>query len=146
MNRRLDLLHWEVANLQLWLDRFECAHPPRAGLAASGETLWVHDFPLPDQFRPDRVSLALLAQDFPLEPPKGIYLASTAGNKELLRALARHFNIFQNKAFHGAPAIQGFEWICVGYLEGWRHDARSPRRGDNIQKMLLEFWRLLEEA
>jgi len=145
MDLRLSLLQWEMTAISRWLGAFTAACPPRVGLERSGQTLWVKDFPLPDHFRPDRVSLALVVDKYPVEPPKGLYLLSEGANQELLQRLKASFNIFQDRGFHGAPSIEGFEWICLGYLNGWRHNPRAPQRGDNIQKMLAEFWRLLEE-
>lgn len=146
MSQRLALLELEVANVARWLAAFSGSRPPRVGLGNSGESLWVHNFPLPDRYRPDHVSLAMVVRDFPVEPPKGLYLLSEGTDGAMLQALKARFNVFQDKAFHGAPAMEGFEWICVGYLNGWRYNVHAPHRGDNIHKMLCEFWRLLEET
>lgn len=142
---RQQLLEWEIGCLRQWFAAFEDIFAA-VGLAPSGETLWIRDFPLPDGYAPDRVSMAMIVKNFPDDPPKGIYLLSDETNSQLLRTLRRRFNIFQERAFHGAPTISGTEWICVGYLDGWRYDIRNPAGGDNIRKMLQEFWRLLEEA
>lgn len=146
MSNRLALLRADALETQRWLNGFECQQRPVVGLEGSGQTLWIRNFPLPDSYRPDRVDLALVVRDYPVEPPKGLYLIHRPGNASLLEGLKCRFNIFQNQAFHGAPAIEGYEWICVGYLNGWRYNTATPARGDNIQKMLLEFWRLLEET
>lgn len=140
------LLQQEVVSVQRWLDQCQAARRPMVALEPSGETLSVTNFPLPDKYRPDHVSLALVVRDFPTEPPKGIYLLSDASNRQLIGMLRQRFNVFQGTAYHGAPAIRGFEWICVGYLNGWHYDTRAPHKGDNIFKMLLEFWRLLENT
>ena len=146
MNLRLDLLKWEVRQISHWLSLFGAMPVRWADLAPSGQTLRVSNFPLPDRYRPDRVDLALSVGRYPLDPPKGLYLLAAVGNAPLLAQLRRQFNVFADQAFHGAPAIAGSQWICVGFLEGWRFNASAPHRGDNIQKMLKEFWRLLEET
>ena len=76
MNMRLSLLQWELTAIGRWLGSFTSTCPPRVGLERSGQTMWVKDFPLPDHFRPDRVSLALVVDKYPVEPPKGLYLLS----------------------------------------------------------------------
>jgi hypothetical protein len=145
MNTREQLLQWERTNLQNWLDAFDCAARPRVVLQPSGATLTVSDFPLPDRFVPDRIDIALVVQPFPMDPPKGIYILKRPELAGAIGKLHQRFNVLHGRGFHGAPSIAGFEWICVGYLDGWRYNARLPHKGDNVQKMLAEFWRLLEE-
>ncbi|MCC6505039.1 MAG: hypothetical protein IT475_06280 [Aquimonas sp.] len=139
------LLRWECNNIQNWLDAFDCAKPPQATLQASGETLVIKRFPMPDGFRPDHLNLALVVKGFPMDPPKGIYLLKTSENKSVIASLQTRFNIFNGRGFHGAASIDGFEWLCIGYLDGWQYNRSYPNRGDNIQKMLAEFWRLISE-
>ena len=146
MRSRAELLAWEVGNIVQWLSHFECAPAPRVGVLRQGHTLYVDDFPLPDGYAPERVDLAMKVSDYPVEPPKGLYLLAEATNGALLSRLRQRFNVFADTAFHGAPAVEGSQWICVGYLEGWRFNPGAPHRGDNIQKMLAEFWRVLEES
>jgi len=146
MRDRAALLAWEVTNLSRWLSDVDAARVPRVALEPSGHTLRVDDFPLPDGYSPDRVDLAMKVSDYPIDPPKGLYLLAEATNGALLANLRQRFNIFADQGFHGAPSIEGTQWICVGYLEGWRFNTRAPHRGDNIQKMLAEFWRILEET
>jgi hypothetical protein len=142
--QRRNLLDQEVLRLNRWLGAFDGAHAPAAGLGRTGETLWVKHFPLPDGYRLDDIHLLLMVRDYPTEPPKGLYLLSDHRTREIVQRLRGTFNVFQDRAYHGAPAMDGFEWICVGYLDGWRYDIHNPAKGDNVQKMLLEFWRLME--
>lgn len=142
--RRQQLLQGEVTRLNRWLAGFDCVNAPQAGLGQTLETLWVRHFPLPDGLGLDDIHLAMVVRDFPTEPPKGLYLLSDSRTRHLVQRLRGIFNVFHARGFHGAPSMEGFEWICVGYLEGWRYDIQQPTRGDNIQKMLLSFWRLLE--
>lgn len=143
---RISLLHREMSELNAWLNAFETPHAPRAQLLPSGETLRITNFPLPEGFSPDRVHMALIVRDFPSDPPKGLYLYRKPGAERVIAQLAHHFNVFAGRGFHGAPSIPDFEWLCVGYLNGWRYDLKAPHRGDNITKMLGEFYRLAEEA
>lgn len=142
MNRR-ELLEWDRQATARWLSGFDVSATPLVGVEASGETFWIKNFPLPDQFQPDRIDLALVVKSYPTDPPKGIYLLSEASHRKVITKIQSRFHIFQDMGFHGAPSIQGFEWICFGYLHGWRFDARDPNKGDNIQKMFANFWRLL---
>jgi hypothetical protein len=130
---------------QKWLSCFDGSANAIVGIGPSNETFLVKDFPLPDKYQPDRLSLVLEVRSYPQDPPKGIYLLTTETNRSLIDSLKRKFNVFQNTAFHGAESIQGYEWICVGYLNGWKFNAQAPHKGDNICKMLKHFWRLLEE-
>jgi len=145
MKSRNDLLVWERENLQRWLDGFDCGVRPRVSVAPSGETMTVQNFPLPDGFAPDRIDVALVIKAFPADPPKGLYILRRPDNGLIVARLQNKFNVFRDKGFHGAPSIAGFEWLCIGYLDGWRYHASQPHKGDNIQKMFVEFWRLLEE-
>jgi hypothetical protein len=139
------LLEAEVDSINAWLSCVEGSRRPFARIGSSGETLVVENFPLPDQYQPDRMNMAMIVNLFPTDPPKGLYILTEKGNQKLVSTLQEKFNVFQDHAFHGAPNIEGYEWICVGYLEGWRYNTRKPERGDNIKKMLEEFWRILEE-
>lgn len=142
--QRARLLEQEVDRIRVWLSAFEAPRSATVGVSPSGETLWVRHFPLPDRMGLDDIHLAMIVNRFPVEPPKGIYLLSSPQTERVVTRLRHAFNVFHGLGFHGAPAMPGFEWICVGYLHGWRYDVARPTRGDNIQKMLLEFWRLLE--
>ena len=139
------LLDSEAESVRRWLHLFDMATPPRVHVHG-GQTMTVENFPLPDGFRPDYVDLALLMHGFPADPPKGLYLLRTPSNAKVVDRLAKHFNVFAGKGFHGAPSIAGFEWVCVGYLSGWRYNTRQPDKGDNVWKMLAEFWRLAQDA
>ena len=143
---RLQLLSQEVDRLNGWLSDFECRNQPLAGLGASHETLWVRHFPLPDALGLDDIHIAMVVRDYPIEPPKGLYLLHDERTRLLVSKLSHQFNTFGDRGFHGAPSVKDYEWICVGYLDGWRYDVNQPARGDNVMKMLVEFWRLLEAA
>lgn len=145
MNRH-ELLHrFELPEIQRWLSCFDGSARAVAGVGPSTETFFVTDFPLPDKYQPDRLSLVMEIRDYPQSPPKGIFLLSTATNRALISMLKQKFNVFQDAAFHGAPSVKNYEWICIGYLNGWKFNARAPHKGDNIGKMLQHFWRILEE-
>ena len=142
---RNELLNWERNNIQTWLNAFDCAKPARVRIEPSGETISVQNFPLPDLYRPDHIDIALIVAGFPSDPPKGLYLLRRPDNAAIINRLTKHFNVFHEMGFHGAPSITGFEWLCIGHLHGWHYKVSTPNKGDNIQKMLAEFWRLLQE-
>lgn len=142
---RTSLLRWERDNLQRWLNAFDASERPRVAIEPSGETMTIARFPLPDGYSPDYLDIALIVRDIPQDPPKGLYLLRRPNNASVIEPLKQRFNVFHGKGFHGAPAIAGFEWLCVGYLHGWHYDTTRPHKGDNIQKMMSEFWRLLSE-
>jgi len=144
MMARDQLLRWERASLQQWLDTFDCSRRPHVSVEPSGQTLSIRDFPLPDSYAPDRVDLAIVVNTFPADPPKGLYVLRRPDNARVVDRLRLKFNVFEGRGFHGAPSIANFEWICIGFLNGWRYDTRRPHKGDNITKMLGEFWRELE--
>lgn len=146
MKSRTELLRWEQLHLQHWFNAFDCQVRPRVQLEPTGQTLSILNFPLPQDYKPDRIDIALVVDAFPADPPKGLYILKRPECAAAISRLQRKFNIFQGKAFHGAPAISGFEWLCIGYLDGWRYHTGQPHKGDNIQKMLAEFWRHLEQS
>ncbi|MBS4709740.1 hypothetical protein J4G57_17925 [Aeromonas caviae] len=139
------LLASEVATIEAFLTCFEGATTAQAGLSPSRGALWIQGFPLPAHYKPDSICLLLDVSHFPIEPPKGMYLLTNATNRTLVEQLKKRFNVFQNLAFHGAQGVEGYEWLCFGYLDGWRYNIRQPNKGDNIAKMLISFWRMLEE-
>lgn len=141
MSMRDRLLQRERDWLQRWLDTFDGSRRPYAHIEPSGLTITVRDFPLPDGYSPDRIDLAIIVSGFPADPPKGLYLLRRPENARVVERLRSKFNVFQGRGFHGAPSIANFEWICIGYLDGWRYDTHRPHKGDNITKMLQEFWR-----
>lgn len=145
MNRKELLHYFEIPETQKWLSCFDGSAKSVVGIGPSSETFWVKDYPLPDKYCPDRLSIVLEIRSYPQDPPKGIYLLTTETNRALIAMLQQKFNVFQDKAFHGAPNIEGYEWICIGYLNGWKFNARAPHKGDNICKMLQHFWQVLEE-
>jgi hypothetical protein len=135
-----------VRAISTFLRGFDVRLRPQVGLGSSRETLWVKHFPLPDPLRPDHLDIVMVVDRFPVDPPKGLFLLSSATHDGLIATLKQRFNVFQQATFHGAPPpVPGYEWICFGYLDGWRYNLGAPHRGDNIAKMLGEFWRALEE-
>lgn len=142
-----ELLEIDRWSTQQWLSCFDIGTGPQpvVSIGPSGETFIVSGFPCPDKYQSDSFNLALVVRDYPQDPPKGIYLLTTDTNRALISHLKGKFNVFQDSAAHGAPSIQGYEWICVGYLNSWKFNASAPHKGDNITKMLQNFWRLLEE-
>ena len=141
--RKLAQLGWEVDNLQRYLDGFESPENGERRLAQLGRTaeyLTVRNFPLPDCYRPDYVDLLVLTDLFPGVPPIGIYVLNKQ-NTALIRQLSDRFNAFADKAFHDAPAIPGYTWICYHYAgNAWSYRAADPARGDNIRKFLARFF------
>lgn len=145
MPNRTQLLHWETDSLQNWLNAFDASLTPRVTLGSSMETLLVRCFPLPEGFSPDYLDIALILRSFPSSPPVGLYMKQSERNHVAIERLKRKFNVFHGTAYHGAPAMLGYEWICVGYTNGWKYNTQSPNQGDNITKMMMEFWRLLND-
>lgn len=144
--RRHEILEGELARLRQWLACFEGTQA-RAGLMPSGQTLYVRSFPMPTGFNPDHLDLALVIPvEFPVEPPVGFYALLTEESRPLIEQLRRRFNVFAGGAAHGAPPIQGFQWLCAGYLSGWRFNVSNPAQGDNLLKHFLHLHRLLENA
>jgi hypothetical protein len=143
--RKMALLRWEAASLQQSLvTRFD---PPANGerravhLAPSGEYVTVQNFPLPDRFAPDFVDLLLLTDSFPAIPPVGIYVLNEGASAHVVRQLVGRFNAFRDTAYHGAPALPGYTWICYAYANNvWRYRADAPTHGDNIRKFLASFF------
>lgn len=147
-HRTRALLQWEVQNIVRYLENG--FHPPnngqvrQASLGSTGEYITVQNFPLPDGFRPDYIDILLIVDGFPARPPTGLYVLNR-DNEALLRQLKEHFNAFQNDAAHGAPAINGYTWICYHYQNhAWKYRADKPAHGDNVQKFLNNFLAELE--
>ena len=130
---RIDaLLRWEVSALQDWLHGFyQGRKPRRAWLGRTGEYVVIEALPLPDGFEPDEIDAMLLVDHFPSLPPIGIYVLNH-GNEGVVSQLRRRFNAFQDRAFHDAPSIPGYTWICYAYADNaWRcrrETASGPNR------------------
>jgi hypothetical protein len=145
---RIQLLREDIAGVQAFLDEFgSCSNREArsASLNRTGEFVIVRNFPLPDAFRPDHVDVLLVVADYPGQPPTGLHILNGA-NANVVSHLKRIFNVFANDAFHGAPAIQGYSWICYHYASGWRYNARRPAEGDNLRKFLLSFYTACERG
>lgn len=147
--RKHNLLQAEATRVQRFLDRFD---PPENGekriayIGKSGEYMVVCNFPLPDGFRPDYIDLLVLLDDFPARPPIGIYVLHKGRNAALIEQLSGRFNAFRNKAYHDAPSIPDYTWICYSYAHNvWRYRADNPERGDNTAKFLAGFFAELSQ-
>lgn len=141
--RKRSLLQAEAARVQNVLDGFD---PPANGerriarIGENGEHMIVRNFPLPDGFRPDYIDLLVLLDDFPARPPIGIYVLHRQ-NAALIEQLSGRFNAFRDKAYHDAPSIRNFTWICYSYADNaWRYREDNPARGDNTAKFLAGFF------
>ena len=143
-DRRSQLLRWEVDNLQHLLDAFE--EPVNGGkraatLGGTEEYLIIRNLPLPDGCEPDYVDALAIIDNYPSVPPIGLYVLNTPENKAVVEELAASFNIFRNKAFHDAPSLDGYTWICYHYSDNrWRFNANAPHKGDNIAKFIGNFY------
>ena len=141
------LLQGQIQAIAAWVSCFDgLVATPRIGLGPNKQTLYIKNFPLPDGYNPNCLDIVLDVSNFPVDPPKGIYLLTNATSRPLVDHLKRSFNIFQNSAAHSARPVQGYEWICVGYINGWRFNPNNPPKGDNILKMLQSWWRILDEG
>ena len=84
--------------------------------------------------------LHVLLDDFPARPPIGIYVLHRQ-NAALIEQLSGRFNAFRDKAYHDAPPIRNFTWICYSYADNaWRYREDNPARGDNTAKFLAGFF------
>lgn len=141
--RKLAQQRWEIANLQHYLDGFESpANGERrsAQCNQTGEYIAVRNFPLPDAYRPDYIDLLVVTDSFPATPPIGLYVLHRH-NEALIGQLQRRFNAFRDQAYHEAPAIRGYTWICYHYSgNAWRYRADQPARGDNVRKFLASWF------
>lgn len=141
-------LHWEVANIQTYLNRFEFSQNREnrvAQLGRTGQFIFVRNFPLPDGYRPDYIDIMLITDEFPSRPPIGLYILNR-NNKGLIGQLQEKFNAFQDRAYAEAQAIHGYTWICYHYAANrWRYCAVAPRQGDNVLKFLSSFFAKLNE-
>lgn len=139
------LLQGEIARIQSWLDRFD---PPFRGgqriatLGRTDEYVVVKNFPLPDWCRPDYMDLLLLVDQFPARPPIGLYLLNQ-GNEALVAQISKRHHAFKDQAYHEAPSVVGWTWICLHYpANTWRYDSSDPARSDNLSKFLQMFYAL----
>ena len=141
--KKYSQLCWEVENLQNFLDEFDRplnGELRSAQLGSTFEYISVRNFPLPDQYSPDYIDLIVLTDMFPAVPPIGIYILSKR-DKILVNQIEERFNVFEDKAFHEAPAIPGFTWICTHYEKNaWKYCVDDPRKGDNVRKFLVNFY------
>jgi len=132
----------EAAAIQDWLDGFYAAdsgRPRRVVVGRTGEYLIVQAMPLPDGYRPDDVDLLILVDNFPSIPPIGLYVLNR-GVVGVIAQIRQRMNAFQNAAFHSAPSIEGYTWICYAYADNrWKYNHAAPHKGDNLRKFLAAF-------
>ncbi len=140
--RHEDLLSWDLASIRAYLDGFD---RPANGEArevetnATGELVIIRNMPLPDGLHPDYIDLLMMAPDYPIRPPIGIYLLER-DNGALIQQLRRIFNVM-NTAFHDAQTVEGYVWICVHYQNNaWRYNPNHPATGDNLTKFIIHFF------
>ena len=142
--RKHRLLRWEIRNIQRYLDSFEAAGQGRrrqVSLGSTDEFLIVRNLPLPDGCRPDYVDALIVIDNYPGVPPIGLYVLTTAKNRAVVETLAAAYNVFRDSAYHEAPRIEGYTWICYHYDDNrWRFNAAAPHKGDNIAKFLASFY------
>jgi hypothetical protein len=137
------LLRQDVDGLQSWLDSFypsPSRRPRRAWVGRTSEYVVIEALPLPDGYAPDEIDALLLVDNYPSLPPIGIYLLNN-GNEHVVAQLRRKFSAFQDRAFHDAPSIEGYTWICYAYANNsWRYRASAPHKGDNLRKFIASFF------
>ncbi|EMK3316324.1 hypothetical protein D8T63_15920 [Vibrio vulnificus] len=141
-SRKQSQLQGEIARIQNFLDGFESTTNGNrtARLGISGEFVVIKNFPLPDGFSPDFIDMLVITDSFPAIPPIGIYVLNNE-NEALINQLSSKFNAFRDRAFHDAPAIPGYTWVCYHYANNsWRYRPDNPCRGDNIAKFLSGFF------
>ncbi|MCU0757339.1 MAG: hypothetical protein MUE46_19865 [Xanthomonadales bacterium] len=144
---RSRLLADEERRVQRWLDGFEASmHGARRAVRhQSGAQLMVYRCPLPDQFALDEINVMLDVGNYPSVPPIGLYVSNN--NLAAATQLDSHFRRFRDTAFHDAPSLTGFTWICFAYRQNrWHFDARDPERSDNISKFLDSFYCAAQEV
>lgn len=137
------LLKREADAIQDWLDGFYPAASRRLRrvvVGRTGEYLIVQAMPLPDGYRPDEIDVLLLVDNFPSLPPIGLYVLNR-GNEAVVAQLRRKINAFANAAYHSAPSIEGYTWLCYAYADNrWKFNATAPHRGDNLRKYIAAFY------
>jgi hypothetical protein len=124
---RLRYLQHEAAMLENWLAGFEpCNAGPRGTtLGPDGQVMLVGNFPLPDQFQPDHIHLAIYTEFYPERAPVGIYLIDKPENRSAIARIRSVLNVFDAAAYHGAePPIPGFAWVCM-YKSFWPISLRT---------------------
>lgn len=146
---RMELIRQDVTGIQAFISEFGPSTNGEArvtGVNRTGELLTLRNFPLPDDFSPDYMDALLVIANYPGRPPVGLYVLNR-NNRLLMNRLEQVFNLFRDKAFHTAPAIPGYTWICYHYEEQtWRYNARNPATGDNLRKFLLSFYNACEHG
>lgn len=146
-NRIANLLQFEVTYLQDWLTSFSdsaSGKARRAWLGATGEYMVIEGLPLPDGYAPDEIDAMVLLDNFPSVAPIGLYVLNK-GNERLVMQLRNRMNAFRNTAFHGAPSIPGYTWLCYVYQDNqWHYNAAAPNKGDCVRKFIASFFAVLE--
>jgi len=141
--RKYNLLVAEARRIQEFLEGFEPSINGERRIAQMGkgaEHIYVRNFPLPDGYSPDYIDLMLLLDDFPARPPIGIYVLHR-NNAALISQISMRINAFRDAAYHSAPTIRNYTWICYSYEDNnWRFMANNPAQGDNTVKFLAGFF------
>ena len=146
-SRITNLLEFEAAYMQDWLSSFSdspTGKARRAWLGTTGEYMIIERLPLPDGFAPDEIDAMVLLDNFPAVAPIGLYVLNN-GNELLVSQLRNRMNAYRNTAFHGAPSIPGYTWLCYVYQDNkWHYNAAAPNKGDCIRKFIASFFAVLE--
>ena len=138
---QMELLGQDLAGVSDFLEGFEPAANGEERVVesnATGDLVYVQNFPLPDGFAPDFVDVLMLTHRYPDAPPIGLYLLEQ-NNREVIDQLSNKFNLLR-RAVHDAATVEGYRWICFVYSDnGWKFDRRHVAHGDNLRKFLINF-------
>ena len=140
---KLRLLQADMKNVQFFLDQFEPAKRRSVHILEGGELVIIKNYPLPDKYHPDEIDLVLVTSNYPQSPPQGMHVMQSAENRALLSQLNAKFgHTYNNAAVSEAEDIAGYSWLCLHYSGyKWQFDLDY---GDNIYKLLVTFFALLE--
>ncbi|PWI31911.1 hypothetical protein DI392_17930 [Vibrio albus] len=140
MATKFQLLQQEVAMINRWMSMFDPSYPFNIMLP-SPDSMIIEGFPLPSGIKPDRLELCLLLDNYPSESPIGLYIRDTHDNRILVKQIKEMFNVFQGDAYHGAPSINGYHWVCLHYgsASDWSFNPENLHKGDCIYKFLERF-------
>ena len=128
--------------VQQWLNGFEpCAAGRRVAMMdPDGQAMMIQNFPLPDSYFPDYITLGVYTELYPIQAPIGLYLQTRGEFAPAIQRISRAMNVFAATGHHGAePPMPGYQWVCM-YTSGWEVDLLRPNRGQTIHKFLAYFF------
>ena len=133
---RKKYLAMEIPHINNFLLDFRFSNPaikPEIVIDDNYKWIGIKNFPLPDEYSPDYMDIAIVIVDYPVHGPTGFYINSTSENISKVMLSMQHTSA---PPFLSSPQIElpGWSWVGFQHYERqqWYFNHSDLMQGDNL--------------